>query len=223
MQDSWTTILVHGNYVIGSVRRHRGTGKRNRESNGWHYSLRWREQSQCHRLNEYDLSGDGVVNAGGVFMAKGTDSRGIFRLGDTGQVNSFNNPIPGTSFTASGNIEVGIGSGSDGQVYQSGGAVNTNTIFWTGKINGYYNGASDDMADTDRDLKETEQHILQQLLLCKDHVGSVEEFRIRKEQALSEGWNGSRPMRESEVLSAMVRDLEEKLVQRLLAEKMGHW
>lgn len=129
MQDSWTTILVHGNYVIGSVRRHRGTGKRNRESNGWHYSLRWREQSQCHRLNEYDLSGDGVVNAGGVFMAKGTDSRGIFRLGDTGQVNSFNNPIPGTSFTASGNIEVGIGSGSDGQVYQSGGAVNTNTIF----------------------------------------------------------------------------------------------
>ncbi len=72
------------------------------------------------------------------------------------------------------------------------------------------------------DLSVTEQHILQQLLLCKDHVGSVEEFRIRKEQALSEGWNGSGPLRESEVLSAMVRDLEEKLAQRLLAEKMGH-
>ncbi len=81
--------------------------------------------------------------------------------------------------------------------------------------------ASDDMADTDRDLNAMEQHILQQLLLWKDHVGSVEEFRTRKEQALAEAWNGSEPIRESRVLSSITQDIEEKLAQRLLAEKMG--
>ena len=51
---------------------------------------------------------------------------------------------------------------------------------------------------------------------------SVEEFRRKKEQALPEGWNNSGPIRESRALSSIVRDLEEKLAQRLLAEKMGH-
>jgi hypothetical protein len=82
--------------------------------------------------------------------------------------------------------------------------------------------SSDVVVDMDRDLSAAERQILQQLLLWKDHVGSVEEFRGKKEQALLEGWDGSGPIRESRVLSSMVRDLEEKLAQRLLAEKMGH-
>jgi hypothetical protein len=78
------------------------------------------------------------------------------------------------------------------------------------------------MLDIDRELTAAERQILQQLILWKDHVGSVEEFRTKKEQALAEGWNGSGTLPESQVFSAMVRDLEEKLVQRLLAEKMGN-
>lgn len=78
------------------------------------------------------------------------------------------------------------------------------------------------MINIDGELTATERQILQQLRLWKDHVGSMEEFRTKKEQALSEGWNGSGPLREGQVFSAMVRALEEKLVQRLLAEKMGH-
>lgn len=73
-----------------------------------------------------------------------------------------------------------------------------------------------------RELNAAEQHVLQQLRLWKDHVGSVAEFRSRKEQALLEGWNGSGPIRESQVLRTAARDLEEKLAQRLLAEKLGH-
>jgi hypothetical protein len=78
------------------------------------------------------------------------------------------------------------------------------------------------MIDIDRELTATERQILQQLILLKDHVGSVEEFRTRKEAALAAGWSGSGPIRESRNLSSIVRELEERLAQRLLAEKMGH-
>ena len=64
--------------------------------------------------------------------------------------------------------------------------------------------------------------MLQQLLLWKDIAGSVEEFRHKKEQALAAGFANSGPLEESQVLDSIVRDLEEKLAQRLLAEKMGH-
>lgn len=78
------------------------------------------------------------------------------------------------------------------------------------------------MTNIDRELTAAERQVLQQLVLVKDHVGSVEEFRTRKEQALAAGWNGSGPIRESRNLSGIVSELEEKLAQRLLAEKMGH-
>jgi hypothetical protein len=81
---------------------------------------------------------------------------------------------------------------------------------------------SDVVVDTDRDLSGPERQVLQQLLLWKDQAGSVQEFRAKKEQALAAGWKGSGPIRESRVLSTLVGDLEEKLAQRLLAEKMGH-
>jgi hypothetical protein len=76
--------------------------------------------------------------------------------------------------------------------------------------------------DTSRDLSAPERHILQKLMLWKDLAASVEEFRSKKEQALRDGWNDSGPIRESRALGSIVRDLEENVVQRLLAEKMGH-
>jgi hypothetical protein len=76
--------------------------------------------------------------------------------------------------------------------------------------------------DTAQDLSPPERHILQKLLLWKDLAASVEEFRGKKEQALLDGWNNSGPIQESRILSSIVRDLEEKVAQRLLAEKMGH-
>jgi hypothetical protein len=82
--------------------------------------------------------------------------------------------------------------------------------------------ASDVMVDTERELSGPERQILQQLLLWKDHVASVEEFRTKKAKALSQGWDESGPIRESRALGSIVRDLEEKLAQRLLAEKMGN-
>lgn len=76
--------------------------------------------------------------------------------------------------------------------------------------------------DTGKDLSAPERHILQKLLLWKDMVVSVEEFRDKKEQALRVGWNDSGPIRESRVLGGIIQDLEHMVAQRLLAEKMGH-
>jgi hypothetical protein len=76
--------------------------------------------------------------------------------------------------------------------------------------------------DTVKDLSAPERHILQKLLLWKDLAASVVEFRGKKEQALLDGWNNSGPIQESRTLSSIVRDLEENVAQRLLAEKMGH-
>jgi hypothetical protein len=78
------------------------------------------------------------------------------------------------------------------------------------------------LVDTSRDLSAAERHILQKLMLWRDMAASMEEFRGKKEQALQDGWNNSGPVREGRALSAIIRDLEENLVQRLLAEKMGH-
>jgi hypothetical protein len=80
----------------------------------------------------------------------------------------------------------------------------------------------DNIVDTDRDLSGPERQILQKLLLWKDQVASVEEFRSKKEQALRDGWKDSGPIRESPALRNIFRELEEKVAQRLLAEKMGH-
>jgi hypothetical protein len=81
---------------------------------------------------------------------------------------------------------------------------------------------SDVRVDTERELSGPERHILEQLLRWKDQAVSVEEFRTQKERALAEGWDGSGPIRESGVLGSITRELEEKLTQRLLAERMGH-
>jgi hypothetical protein len=73
--------------------------------------------------------------------------------------------------------------------------------------------------DTETDLTAQERHVLQKLFLWKSMASSVEEFRKKKEEALHKGWNGSGPIRESDALRAIVRDLEVKVTLRLREEK----
>jgi len=73
--------------------------------------------------------------------------------------------------------------------------------------------------DTERDLTAPERHILQKLFLWKSMASSVEEFRKKKGEALQKGWNHSGPIRESDAMRAITRDLEEKVTLRLHQEK----
>ncbi len=61
--------------------------------------------------------------------------------------------------------------------------------------------------------------MLQKLFLWKSMASSVDEFRKKKEEALQKGWNGSGPIRESDAMKAIIRDLEEKVTHRLHEEK----
>jgi len=73
--------------------------------------------------------------------------------------------------------------------------------------------------DTETDLTAQERHVLQKLFLWKSMASNVEEFRAKKEEALQKGWNFSGPIRESDALRAITRDLEEKVILRLRQEK----
>jgi hypothetical protein len=73
--------------------------------------------------------------------------------------------------------------------------------------------------DTETDLTAQERHVLQKLFLWKSMASSVEEFRKKKEEALLKGWNLSGPIRESDALRAIVKDLEEKVIVRLRGEQ----
>jgi hypothetical protein len=73
--------------------------------------------------------------------------------------------------------------------------------------------------DTESDLTAPERHILQKLFLWKSMACSLEEFRSKKEEALRKGWNHSGPVLESRALKAIVKELEENVVQRLREEK----
>jgi len=46
-------------------------------------------------------------------------------------------------------------------------------------------------------------------------TSSLEEFRMKKEEALLRGWNQSGPVREGRILSLVIEDLEEKITSRL--------
>ena len=73
--------------------------------------------------------------------------------------------------------------------------------------------------DTEKDLTAPERHVLQKLFLWKSMAASVEEFRKKEEEALQKGWNRSGPIRESDAMRAIARDLEEKVTLRLHEEK----
>jgi len=69
--------------------------------------------------------------------------------------------------------------------------------------------------DTDRDLSAPERHILQKLLIWKEMASGVEEFRMKKREALLKGWGGSGPVSESRALKSITRDLEAEISLRV--------
>ena len=71
--------------------------------------------------------------------------------------------------------------------------------------------------DLERDFSSAERHVLQKLLLWKDLAKSVEEFRVKKEEALKQGWGDSGAIPESRALKSLLRDLEEQVGRRLAA------
>lgn len=75
--------------------------------------------------------------------------------------------------------------------------------------------ADNSQIDTERDLSSAEKHILQKLLCYKIYVGSVAEFRQKKETAFRVGWNDSGPVRESPTMARVAEQLETELRLRL--------
>ena len=71
--------------------------------------------------------------------------------------------------------------------------------------------------DTETDLSAAERHVLQKLLIWRDFAASVAEFRLKKSEALRQGWDHSGPIPESRALKSITQDLEEAVAQRILA------
>lgn len=69
--------------------------------------------------------------------------------------------------------------------------------------------------DTEKDLTAPERHILQKLFIWESMASSLDQFRQKKMEALSRGWNDSGPVPESKALRTIVADLEEKVTLRL--------
>ena len=69
--------------------------------------------------------------------------------------------------------------------------------------------------DTATELTAPERHILQKLFLWSSMAASLEEFRQKKDEALLKGWNLSGPVQESVALSSIIRELEDRLSNRL--------
>jgi len=73
--------------------------------------------------------------------------------------------------------------------------------------------------DTEKDLSAPERHILQKLFIWKEMAAGVEEFRVKKQEALQKGWSGSGPIKESPAMRSITKDLEAQVARRLQAEK----
>lgn len=73
--------------------------------------------------------------------------------------------------------------------------------------------------DTNRDLTAPERHILQKLFIWETMASSIEQFRQKKNDALCRGWNDSGPVQESAALTAIIADLEQKVLFRLAAQE----
>jgi len=72
--------------------------------------------------------------------------------------------------------------------------------------------------NTATDLTAPERHILQKLFLWKSMVSSLNEFQMEKDKALSKGWNGSGPIKESPALKSIVLELESDVSKRLFPQ-----
>jgi hypothetical protein len=69
--------------------------------------------------------------------------------------------------------------------------------------------------DVGKDFSSPERHILQKLFLWRDMAASVEEFRLKKQEALHKGWGDSGPIPESRNMHSITRDFEEQVARRL--------
>ena len=75
--------------------------------------------------------------------------------------------------------------------------------------------------DLEKDFSPPERHILQKLFIWKDMAVSVEEFRLKKQEALRKGWGDSGPIQASRNLESITRDFEEQVTLRIRAAKSG--
>lgn len=77
----------------------------------------------------------------------------------------------------------------------------------------------DNDVDVDTDfLSSEERHILQKLLCYKVITSSLDEFRESTERAFVKGWSDSGPVRKSETLMKVIRQMEKELLLRLAEE-----
>ncbi len=75
--------------------------------------------------------------------------------------------------------------------------------------------------DLEKDFSSPERHILQKLFIWKDMAASVEEFRLKKQEALHKGWSDSGPVHESRNLKSVTRDFEAQVALRIRAAKQS--
>ena len=75
--------------------------------------------------------------------------------------------------------------------------------------------------DLEKDFSSPERHILQKLLIWKDMAVRVDEFRLKKQEALRKGWGDSGPIQASRKLQSLTRDFEEQVAHRTRAAKPG--
>jgi hypothetical protein len=75
--------------------------------------------------------------------------------------------------------------------------------------------------DLERDFSSPERHILQKLLIWKDMAASVDEFRLKKQEALRKGWGDSGPIQASRNLESITRDFEAQVTLRIRVGKQG--
>jgi hypothetical protein len=71
--------------------------------------------------------------------------------------------------------------------------------------------------DLEKDFSSPERHILQKLFIWKDMAVSVDEFRLKKQEALRKGWGDSGAIQASRNLESLTRDFEEQVALRIRA------
>ena len=75
--------------------------------------------------------------------------------------------------------------------------------------------------DLEKDFSSPERHVLQKLLIWKDMAASVDEFRLKKQEALGKGWGDSGPIQASRNLESITRDFEEQIALRIRGGEAG--
>jgi hypothetical protein len=83
-----------------------------------------------------------------------------------------------------------------------------------------YATQSGESFDLEKDFSSPERHILQKLLLWKEMAVSVEEFLLKKQEALRRGWGDSGPIQASRNLESITRDFEAQVALRVRPVKL---